>query len=210
MDENLITKKELLEITGISYGALYRWKRMKLLPDDWFIHRSTFTGHETFFPREKVLSRVEEIQRMKETMSLEEIARQFSPGASGEVSMTAAEAAAAGIAPPPIINQYLAMKPTEQFDYNGLLGLYIFSELLQEGALSRDEAFEASQAALNAGEVSEPVVYLLRKYGVAFCLTAGEMQKIIFDEQSTLAATVMVGGKKAALAALLKKKGVSL
>lgn len=49
MEENLITKKELLEITGISYGALYRWKRMKLLPDDWFIHRSTFTGHETFF-----------------------------------------------------------------------------------------------------------------------------------------------------------------
>ena len=38
MDENLITKKELLELTGISYGALYRWKRMKLLPDDWFIY----------------------------------------------------------------------------------------------------------------------------------------------------------------------------
>ena len=50
MDENLITKKELLELTGISYGALYRWKRMKLLPDEWFIHRSTFTGHETFSP----------------------------------------------------------------------------------------------------------------------------------------------------------------
>ncbi len=28
MEENLITKKELLEITGISYGALYRWKRI--------------------------------------------------------------------------------------------------------------------------------------------------------------------------------------
>ena len=43
MDQELITKKELLEITGISYGALYRWKRMKLLPDEWFIHKSTFT-----------------------------------------------------------------------------------------------------------------------------------------------------------------------
>ena len=64
MDENLITKKELLELTGISYGALYRWKRMKLLPDDWFIHRSTFTGHETFFPRDKVLARVREIQEL--------------------------------------------------------------------------------------------------------------------------------------------------
>ena len=28
MDEELISKKELLETFGISYGALYRWKRM--------------------------------------------------------------------------------------------------------------------------------------------------------------------------------------
>ena len=130
MDENLITKKELLELTGISYGALYRWKRMKLLPDEWFIHRSTFTGHETFFPRDKVLGRVEEIQRLKEEMSLEEIARHFSPNVSGEFSITAAEAVEMGIAPPPIVNQYLAAKPTEQFDFSGLLELYIFSELL--------------------------------------------------------------------------------
>lgn len=27
MDEDLISKKELLERYGISYGALYRWKR---------------------------------------------------------------------------------------------------------------------------------------------------------------------------------------
>lgn len=210
MDDNLITKKELLEITGISYGALYRWKRMKLLPDDWFIHRSTFTGHETFFPRDKVLARVEEIQRMKETMSLEEIARQFSPRASGAVSMTAAEVAGAGIALPPIINQYLAVKTVEQFGYDDLLGLYVFSELLQQGTVSRDEAFEVSQAVLDTGEISEPVVYLLRKYGVAFCLTAGEMQKICFDKQSTVAETVVVNEKKAALAALLSEKGVKL
>ena len=210
MDDNLITKKELLEITGISYGALYRWKRMKLLPDDWFIHRSTFTGHETFFPRDKVLARVEEIQRMKENMSLEEIARQFSPRASGAVSMTAAEVAGAGIALPPIINQYLAVKTVEQFGYDDLLGLYVFSELLQQGTVSRDEAFEVSQAVLDTGEISEPVVYLLRKYGVAFCLTAGEMQKINFDKQSTVAETVVVNEKKAALAALLSEKGVKL
>ena len=28
MDQELISKKELLETFGISYGALYRWKRM--------------------------------------------------------------------------------------------------------------------------------------------------------------------------------------
>ena len=191
MDENLITKKELLELTGISYGALYRWKRMKLLPDEWFIHRSTFTGHETFFPRDKVLGRVEEIQRLKEEMSLEEIARHFSPNVSGEISITAAEAVEKGIAPPPIVNQY-------------------FSELLREGQLTRDEALEMAEASLAAEDISEPVVYLLRKYGVAFCLTAGEMQKIAFDRQSTLAAQVAVSARKAALTELLRQKGVSI
>lgn len=53
MEEELISKKELLEMTGISYGQLYRWKRKQLLPEDWFIRRSAFTGQETFFPASK-------------------------------------------------------------------------------------------------------------------------------------------------------------
>ncbi len=213
MDENLITKKELLELTGISYGALYRWKRMKLLPDEWFIRRSTVTGHETFFPREKVLQRVEEIQTLKEHMSLEDIARQFQPGPPGEVTLSPAEAAAAGIAVPPIVNQYLSLSGQEgTFSYENLLGLYIFSGLLTEGSVSREEAFEIARAASQAdtGEISEPVVYLLRKYGVPFCVTAGEMQKILFDKQSNIAAVISVSAQKAALGTLLKQKGVSL
>ena len=39
--EELISKKELLEKYGISYGALYRWKRMGLIPEDWFEKTST-------------------------------------------------------------------------------------------------------------------------------------------------------------------------
>lgn len=209
MDENLITKKELLELTGISYGALYRWKRMKLLPDEWFIHRSTYTGHETFFPRDKTLARVEEIQTLKETMSLEEIARRFQPGAPGEVSLSPAEIAAAGIALPPVINQYLALSHDEgSFGYDQLLGLYTFSQLLLTGNVSREEAYDVAQEVVRTHDISEPVVYLLRKYGVPFCITAGEMQKITFDSSATLAATVPVNGKKAALGALLTEKGM--
>ena len=31
MEEKLISKKDLLELTGISYGQLYRWKRKKII-----------------------------------------------------------------------------------------------------------------------------------------------------------------------------------
>ena len=37
MEEELISKKELLEQYQISYGALYRWKRMGLIPEGWLL-----------------------------------------------------------------------------------------------------------------------------------------------------------------------------
>ena len=77
MDTTYLSKKELLDMFGISYGALYRWKRMGLIPEDWFIRRSTPTGQETFFRREQIIPRVEQILERK--ASLEELANEFNP-----------------------------------------------------------------------------------------------------------------------------------
>ena len=52
------------------------------------------------------------------------------------------------------------------------------------------------------------MVYILRKYGVPFCITAGEMQKIQFDGDAALAATVSVSQQKRALDTLLGEKGM--
>lgn len=76
---DLISKKELLQMTGISYGQLYRWKREKLIPEEWFIKQSSFTGQETFFPKVKILNRIETIQNLKDEYSLDEIAKMISP-----------------------------------------------------------------------------------------------------------------------------------
>ncbi len=80
----MISKKEVLRLTGISYGQLYRWKRMGLIPEAWFIRRSTFTGQETFFPKEKIIKRIQEILKLKEEHSLEELVRLLSPEAAPE------------------------------------------------------------------------------------------------------------------------------
>lgn len=72
--EDLISKREVLERYGISYGALYRWKRLGLIPEEWFIKKSTVTGQETFFNREQICQRVELILDRKENISLEELA----------------------------------------------------------------------------------------------------------------------------------------
>lgn len=78
MEEELISKKELLEETGISYGQLYRWKRKNIIPEDWFIKKSVSTGQETYFPRNKILERIEMIVDMKDEVSLDDLANMFS------------------------------------------------------------------------------------------------------------------------------------
>ena len=76
--EHLISKKKLLEKYGISYGALYRWKRKGLIPDEWFIKKSAVTGQETFFPEKLVCERIETIQSMKDDILLDELAKNIS------------------------------------------------------------------------------------------------------------------------------------
>ena len=78
MDQELISKKELLELYEISYGALYRWKRKGLIPEEWFIKKSTVTGQETFFPRKLICERMELIKKQKDDVSLEELSKLFS------------------------------------------------------------------------------------------------------------------------------------
>ena len=72
--EDLISKKEVLEQYGISYGALYRWKRMGLIPEAWFIRKSTTTGQETFFRRDQICPRLELILSRRDGTSLEKLA----------------------------------------------------------------------------------------------------------------------------------------
>ena len=72
-----ITKKELLEEMNISYGQLYRWKRMGLIPESWFIKRPSSTGQETILPRKKIKARIKDIQQRMEKQSLDSLAAKY-------------------------------------------------------------------------------------------------------------------------------------
>ena len=80
-----ISKTDLLKTTGISYGQLYRWKREGLIPEEWFVKRSSPTGQETYFPQEKILKRIHAIQQLKDSYSLEELARILTPEVSNRL-----------------------------------------------------------------------------------------------------------------------------
>lgn len=88
MEQELLSKKELLERYGISYGALYRWKRKGLIPEDWFIKKATVTGQETFFPKTLICERVELILGQKEDITLDELAGQLDQSAKKQAILT--------------------------------------------------------------------------------------------------------------------------
>lgn len=75
--EELISKKDLLTKYAISYGALYRWKRKGLIPEEWFIKKTVSTGQETYFPKKTICERVELILSMKEDVLLDDLAKQL-------------------------------------------------------------------------------------------------------------------------------------
>ncbi len=99
----MISKKELLEATGISYGQLYRWKRERLLPEEWFVKQSSFTGQETFFPRERVLARVKAILELKDTHSLEELAGLLADDGSATLRPASLAAVAGEVLSPEVL-----------------------------------------------------------------------------------------------------------
>jgi hypothetical protein len=192
VEDNLISKKDLLEITGISYGALYRWKRKQLIPEDWFIRKSTFTGQETFFPKNKILARIEKIKGMKENLSLNDLASVFSPSPTG-VALTAKDLAARNIVNKSTLNFFLELsgKTEGSFSFREILGAYVLDQGLQSGSISRDEGkllLDTLEEHYPAFEGRNCELLLVRKLGITTGLMAGLPNQILFEKNARLAA----------------------
>jgi DNA-binding transcriptional MerR regulator len=154
MEEELISKKEVLERTGISYGQFYRWKRKGLIPESWFIRKSTFTGQEAFLPKDKILERIERIKQLKEEHSLDEIAELLSPEVVKK-GFTREELLRLDWCPEDLLNYYDELREKK--------GPYSFNEVLYLAALERlrrrdlsQEEIELALATLLRGERELP------------------------------------------------------
>ena len=123
----LISKKDLLAVTGISYGQLYRWKREGLIPEEWFIKKSSYTGQETFFPRDQAISRIQTILELKDTYSLEEMAEIFAKGHMNTV-YTVEEVQKINLIRTDILNEYLDMRNESKLSFTALIYLAALSK----------------------------------------------------------------------------------
>lgn len=189
MEQELISKKDLLKLTGISYGQLYRWKRKNLIPEDWFIRKSTYTGQETFFPKAKILDRIQKIKNMKGDVSLDELANVLSPSLTDLV-----------LSSENLIDQSLASKATlkfytkekgkvKEFSFETVLFLYTLNKLFASGKINFDEGkmilnFLEEFYPKYKGKNSE--LLFLRKLGISSCCLVTRPHEINFEKSMNI------------------------
>jgi hypothetical protein len=196
MDEELISKKELLQITGISYGQLYRWKRKNIIPEEWFIKKSAYTGQETFFPKEKILERIEKIKDMKDDLSLDELAEKFSPQPS-QILIAAGELISRNIVTQPSINVYRAVRgDIERYNFENILFVSILEKFLMSGEVSFDEA----KSILSNLEENykrfigrDCEIIFIRKFGIGICILLPVTEELYIENTAKLVLKVNIG-----------------
>lgn len=176
----LISKKDLLVETGISYGQLYRWKRECLIPEEWFMKQSSFTGQETFFPKVQMLNRIRAIQELKDKYSLEELAKFLSPEVT-ESKFTIADLGTMQEISNDLLVNIHEILGKDNISYMELLMLVILSELRDEFHLT----------ILQTGEILASMKFYLEKikstdYIVAVFMKDNEYYTVIYLDQSQI------------------------
>jgi DNA-binding transcriptional MerR regulator len=195
MEKDLISKKDLLEQTDITYGQLYRWKRKKLIPEDWFIRKSTFTGQETFFPKEQILERIGRIKELKDHHSLDELATALSPRTK-DIKINKADFIQGNIVSQNTISIFEEQFGTlETITFQTALYLYLLDRSLESGEVGWEEGkqlLQTLEAHFPKLEDKQASLVVLRKMGVVTVLLVTNVKDFYVDEKTKMAVSLSI------------------
>ena len=185
-----------MQLTNISYGQLYRWKRKNLIPEEWFIKKSVSTGQETFFPRKEILERIERILELKDTVSLDELSEIFSPHVA-EPTFDSSELINKKIVSQQAMQLYQSMTGASAnlSDLKEVLMLKILQDYVASGVITFDEG-KMIQAFLNQHFMKltqeKSSLFLMRHLGLPFVIGAIDKEMLLIDEQDRIVLEIAV------------------
>jgi len=172
-------------MTGISYGQLYRWKRKKLIPEDWFIKKSTFTGQETFFPKYKVIDRIEKIKTMKGDISLDSLAEMLSPDLA-EKSVTYKDLNDRNIVSEETLDFYKKeYGESEKFHFEQIISIYLLDKLFKSGKIGYTDGkivFKLFKDKYQKFKGKNCELIFFRKMGISSCCMVPNSKDVYFEE----------------------------
>jgi hypothetical protein len=185
----LISKKELLKITGISYGQLYRWKRKKLIPEEWFIKKSTYTGQETFFPKYKVIDRIEKIKNMKGDISLDSLADMLSPDLTEKTATEKVLIDRNIVSEATLEFSREEYGETEEYNFEQIISLYLLDKMFKSGKIGHSEGkivFQLFNDKYQKFKGKNCELIFFRKMGVSSCCMVPDSKELYFEEANKI------------------------
>uniref|UniRef100_UPI001033AD5F DUF4004 family protein n=1 Tax=Clostridioides difficile TaxID=1496 RepID=UPI001033AD5F len=156
-----------------------------IIPEEWCIKKSAFTGQETFFPRDKILERIELILSMKEETSLDDIANMFMKkdiNKEFDIDFILSKEVICNYTKEIFQNLY---KKEQSIGKKELLILSIIEKFLVKSIIT----FEELKLIVNIIEENftsiyneSGKIYLFRKFGVPFVVGCLDYKKVKFEK----------------------------
>ena len=190
-EEELISKKQLLRIAQISYGTLYRWKRMNLIPESWFIHRATETGQATFFPRTKILTGIDRIKELKNELTVEQMQELFSANVKS-FKIPLKDFTDLDLVSKLSLTAFKAVYPgKELLDFNDVFGMYVVDHLMKLNGFYLEDAKQVIRLLgkyLSVEASKDYQLLLLRKMGVPMTVLVKGDEDILLEDSTEIIA----------------------
>ena len=191
MQEELISKKQLLRAARISYGTLYRWKRMNLIPECWFIHKATATGQETFFPREKIFARIDRIKELKKDLTVEQMRELFSANVKS-FKIPFRDFDELGLVSKLALTAFSSVFPEKKvLDFDDVFGMYVVDSLMHQSGIYLEDAKQVLRMLckyLSVEASKEYQLLLLRKLGVPMTVLVSGEDGILLEDNTEIIA----------------------
>ena len=189
--EELISKKQLLRLAHISYGTLYRWKRLGLIPESWFIHKATDIGQATFFPRAKILARIDRIKELKNELTVEQMQELFSANVES-FKIPLADFKDLGIVSKLSLTAFTAVFPMkDMLDFNDVFGMYVVDHLMKLSGIYLEDAKQVLRLLckyLKTEASKDYQLLLLRKLGVPMTMLVSGEDEILLEDNTEIIA----------------------
>ena len=202
MSEELISKKQLLRAARISYGTLYRWKRMGLIPESWFIHKATQTGQATLFPRDKVLTRISRIQELKSELTVEQMQELFSANVES-FKIPLKDFKDLELVSKLSVTAFCSVFPAkDMLDFNDVFGMYVVDHLMRLSGIYLEDAKQVLRLLCKYLSVEASKDYqllLLRKLGVPMTVLVSGEDEILLEDNTEIIACANLGEFEEAL-----------
>ena len=189
--EELISKKQLLRMARISYGTLYRWKRLGLIPESWFIHKATDIGQATFFPREKIFARIDRIKELKSELTVEQMQELFSANVES-FKIPLKDFKELSIVSKLSLTAFTSVFPTkDMLDFNDVFGMYVVDHLMKLSGIYLEDAKQVLRLLckyLRKEASKDYQLLLLRKLGVPMTMLVSGEDEILLEDNTEIIA----------------------